>query len=287
MDPHLRATQLNEAFELIRQNPRPTPSYLIGTQILDLKLRDKRQMRRAVRRLLSQDNRFQEVHAGLWETLNHDYGSQDLDAAEFRVLDLEVTGSDPRRNAIIDLAVFRVCGEKVRPLFSSLVDPEVPIPGTIQRLTGISDEMVRGGPTFTQILPELLQALQEGVFVAHNAAFDYHFLKTWIERITGTNFTAPHICTVKLSQRLVETKTGGRKLHHLARQFGIPLKNRHRAYDDAYATARVLVELKRRLLARNVTTVGEMKLFESGLPAATDTANLRATHGEPGAADVV
>jgi DNA polymerase III epsilon subunit family exonuclease len=200
--------------------------------------------------------------------LNHDYGRIALDEAEFRVLDLEVTGSDPRRHAIIEMAVFGVSGNRVTPLLSSLVDPELPIPPSIQRLTGIDAAMVQGAPTFADLLPRLLNVLRGGIFVAHNAAFDYHFLKTWIEKITGDRFTAPHVCTVKLSQHLIQTRSGGRKLHHLAVQLGIPLKNRHRAYDDSYATARVLVELMTRLRERDVHTVGEMKLFESGIAIA-------------------
>ena len=268
MEPHGKASKLDEAFEFISQHHRPTPSHLIGMRVLNLKLRDRREMRRVVRRLLCQDSRFQEVHAGHWEALNHDYGSQSLEEAEFRVLDLEVTGSDPKRNGIIDVAVFRVRGNRVEPLFSSLLDPGIPIPPSIQRLTGIADEMVQGAPTFTEILPDLLGALEDGVFVAHNAAFDYHFLKSWVERVTGERFSAPHICTVKLSQRLIEPKNS-RKLHHLALQLGIPLQNRHRAYDDAYAAARILVELKRLAKAHDVRTVGQMKLFESSLVTET------------------
>lgn len=280
MDPGFQASKLDEAFEFISRNPRPTPSQQIGMRILDLKLRDRRQMRRAVRRLLSQDNRFQEVHAGLWEVLNHDYGSVPLDEAEFRVLDLEVTGSDPKRNAIIDLAVFGVCGARVEPLLSSLVDPGIPIPGNIQRLTGIDNHMVRGAPSFAELLPGLLDVLQEHVFVAHNAAFDYHFFKTWVEKLTGKRFTAPHICTVKLSQRLIEPQTS-RKLHHLALQLGIPLPNRHRAYDDAHATARILVELKTRLRSLGVDTVGDMKLFEAGILQAETNPSGNGSHADP------
>jgi DNA polymerase III epsilon subunit family exonuclease len=282
MDPHLRASKLDEAFELISRNPRPTSSYLIGTRILELRLRDKRQIRRAVRCLLCQDSRFQEVHAGQWEALNHDYGRVDLDQAEFRVLDLEVTGSDPARHAIIDVGVFRVRGNRIEPLLSTLVNPQLPIPVSIQRLTGIRESMVRRAPTFSDILPRLLEVLSQGIFVAHNVAFDYHFLKTWIEGETGERFTAPHLCTVKLSQRLIETKSGSRKLHHLARQLGIPLQNRHRAHDDAYATARILLELLGKLRERGLTTVEETKLFESGLALIDDRANGKSSrNGKP------
>ncbi len=162
------------------------------------------------------------------------------------------------------MGVFRVCGNRIEPLLSTLVNPELPIPASIQRLTGIRESMVRDAPKFSDILPRLLEVLQEGIFVAHNAAFDYHFVKTWLEGQTGERFTAPHLCTVKLSQRLIETKTGSRKLHHLARQLGIPLQNRHRAYDDAYATARILLELISKLQQKGLNTVGEMKLFEAG-----------------------
>ncbi len=105
-------------------------------------------MRRAVRRVLANDSRFQEVHAGLWETIGWDYAELPLYETPFRVLDLEVTGSDPDHNAIIDMAVFEVVGDVIRPLLSTLVDPEMPIPPSIVRLTGIDDRMVRGQPRF-------------------------------------------------------------------------------------------------------------------------------------------
>jgi DNA polymerase III epsilon subunit family exonuclease len=264
MEPELRAAKLDRVFQILSANPRPTPSSWIATHVFDIKSRDKRQLRRAVRRVLAYDSRFQEVHAGLWETIGWDYDIEQLEEAEFRVLDLEVTGSDPDHNAIIDIAVFRVMGGRIEPLLSTLLDPERPIPPSIVRLTGIDQTMVQGGPTFEEVLPELLDVLEGGIFVAHNASFDYRFLKTVIERMTGNRFTLPHLCTVKLSQRLIHPRTGSRKLHSLAHHLGIPLENRHRAHDDAYATARVLIELLRLLQERGVRTVGEMKLFEAG-----------------------
>jgi DNA polymerase III epsilon subunit family exonuclease len=267
MEPEVRAAKLDQAYRLLSANPGPTPSSWICSHVLDLKLRDKRQMRRAVRRVLAHDSRFQEVHAGLWETIGLEIEAVPLREAEFRVLDLEVTGSDPEANAIIDVAVFAVHGDSTRQLLSTLVNPDIPIPASIQRLTGIDERMVQDAPRFEAILPDLLRVLDGGIFVAHNVSFDYRFLKTAVERVTGRRFTLPHVCTVKLSQRLIQPKGGSRKLHNLAHELGIPLRNRHRARDDAYATARVLVELLRLLEARDVTTVGQMKLFEAGAPA--------------------
>jgi ATP-dependent DNA helicase DinG len=160
-----------------------------------------------------------------------------------------------------------VRGQTTQQLLSTLVKPAIPIPISIQRLTGIDERMVADAPKFQSILPDLLATLEGGIFVAHNASFDYRFLKTAVERVTGRRFTLPHICTVKLSQRLIQPKGGSRKLLNLAHEMGIPLRNRHRARDDAYATARVLVELLRLLAERDVTTVGQMKLFEAGAPA--------------------
>ncbi len=272
MEPEARAAKLDQAYRLISANPDPTPSSWICAHVLDLKLRDKRQMRRAVRRVLAHDSRFQEVHAGLWETIGLDIETVPLREADFRVLDLEVTGSDPQSNAIIDVAVFGVRDHTMEQLLSTLVNPGIPIPTSIQRLTGIDDRMVQHAPTFDAVLPELLHALDGGIFVAHNASFDYRFLKTAIERVTGRRFTLPHVCTVKLSQRLIHPKGGSRKLHSLAHDMGIPLRNRHRARDDAYATARVLMELLRLLEERQIHTVGQMKLFEAGAPAGGDEA---------------
>jgi len=269
MDPEARAAKLDLAYRFINDNPAPTPSALIGSRVLELKVRDKRQMRRAVRRVLARDTRFQEVHAGLWEAISCGYADFALSEAEFRVLDLEVTGSDPATNAIIDIGLFRVCGGVAEPLLSTLVNPQRPIPQSITRLTGINDVMVQDAPTLEELLPQILAALDGGIFVAHNASFDYGFLKVMVEQATGERFILPHLCTVKLSQRLIHPKTGSRKLHSLATHLGIPLENRHRAHDDAYATARVLLELIRLLSERGLYTVGEMKIFEG---AATLTA---------------
>jgi len=265
MEPEVRAAKLDQAYRFLSDSPTPTPSSLIGTRVLELKVRDKRQMRRAVRKVLARDSRFQEVHAGLWEALGADYAGVPLEQAEFRVLDLEVTGSDPEQNGIIDIGLFRVSGGIAEPLLTTLVDPQRPIPPSITRLTGINDQMVQGAPTFAAVLPEIQAALQGGVFVAHNASFDYGFLKAAIEKESGSPFVLPHLCTVKLSQRLIQPKNGSRKLHHLALHLGIPLQNRHRAHDDAHATARILIELVRLLTERGIRTVGDMKLFEAAI----------------------
>ena len=265
MEPEVRAAKLDQAYRFLSDNPTPTSSSLIGTRVLELKLRDKRQMRRAVRKVLARDSRFQEVHAGLWEALGLGYADVPLEEAEFRVLDLEVTGSDPEQNSIIDVGLFRVCGGVTEPLLNTLIDPQRPIPQSITRLTGIHDEMVQGAPTFAEVMPAILAALEGGVFVAHNASFDYGFLKYAIEKASEQSFVLPHLCTVKLSQRLIEPKNGSRKLHSLALHLGIPLQNRHRAHDDAYATARILMELVRLLQERGIRTVGDMKLFEAAL----------------------
>lgn len=263
MEPEVRAAKLDQAYRFLSDSPTPTSSSLIGSRVLELKVRDKRQMRRAVRKVLARDSRFQEVHAGLWEALGPAYAGVALEDAEFRVLDLEVTGSDPAENGIIDVGLYRVSGGIAEPMLTTLVDPQRPIPPSITRLTGIRDEMVQGAPTFEELLPRILKALAGGVFVAHNASFDYGFLKNAIEKATAQPFVLPHLCTVKLSQRLIEPKNGSRKLHSLALHYGIPLQNRHRAHDDAHATARILLELLKLLQERGVRTVGDMKLFEA------------------------
>ena len=268
MDHEVRAAKLDLAYRFISESGVPTPSAVIGSRVLDLKVRDKRQMRRAVRRVLAHDNRFQEVHAGLWEAIGSGYADTPLDAAEFRVLDIEVTGSDPQTNSIIDIAVFRVRGGKAEPMLSTLVNPERPIPLSITRLTGIDERMVRDAPPFGTLVRKLLDAMRGGVFVAHNAAFDYGFLKAAVEGQAGERFVFPHVCTVKLSQRLIQPKNGSRKLHSLAHHLGIPLEHRHRAHDDAYATARILLELVRLLGEKGVHTVGEMKLYEAAATVA-------------------
>ncbi len=121
--------------------------------------------------------------------------------APLAIVDLETTGGDPAADRITEIAVSEVERFQVRSQWSTLVNPESTIPGAIQALTGITQDMVAGAPRFAQLAAELLERLGGRVFIAHNARFDYGFLRREFER-AGHRYSARTLCTVRLSRRL-------------------------------------------------------------------------------------
>ena len=156
-----------------------------------------------------------------------------LREAPLAIVDLETTGGHPAHDRITEIAVLEVEGFEVKREWSSLVNPGRSIPGAIQALTGITQEMVEDAPRFEQLAAELHARLHGRVFVAHNARFDYGFLRHEFER-AGMSFRAKTLCTVKLSRRLYRGASG-HSLDALIARHGIRCDARHRAMGDAEA----------------------------------------------------
>src|SRR5581483_1356049 len=95
----------------------------------------------------------------------------------FAVVDVETTGASATYDRVTEIAVVRVRDGAVQDSFQQLVDPGLPIPPFITRMTGITDAMVRGQPPLGALVPRLEALLEGAVFVAHNASFDYAFLQ--------------------------------------------------------------------------------------------------------------
>ncbi|WP_189461336.1 exonuclease domain-containing protein [Jeongeupia chitinilytica] len=146
-------------------------------------------------------------------------------------VDLETTGATPASDRITEVGIVQVDADGVRT-WSSLVNPQQPIPPFIQRLTGIDDAMVASAPTFAELAETVLAKLQGRVFVAHNARFDYGFLKQEFQRL-GLRFSAPVLCTVKLSRKLYPNEFK-HSLDALVARHGLTVDGeRHRALSDA------------------------------------------------------
>lgn len=157
-----------------------------------------------------------------------------LFAPALAFVDLETTGMGARVDAITEIAVVRVdagSGEPSVRTFSSLVNPGAPIAPEIQAMTGITDAMVRNAPAFGQIAANVSVLLRDALFVAHNARFDYAFLKHAFARL-GERFSARVLCTVKLSRRLFP-QAQAHGLDAVIARHGLTCIARHRALGDA------------------------------------------------------
>jgi DNA polymerase-3 subunit epsilon len=122
-------------------------------------------------------------------------------------VDLETTGTVSTGDRITEIGIVRVADGEFLDEWSTLVNPECSIPEEIRMLTGITNEMVRGAPTFAEVRREVLERLDGHLFVAHNARFDYGFLKHEFRR-AGMAFTADVLCTVRLARRLYPEAIG-------------------------------------------------------------------------------
>ena len=154
-------------------------------------------------------------------------------------LDVETTGTNAVYDRITEVGLVEVERGRFVGEWSALVNPGVRIPSVIQAMTGITDDMVALAPAFEEIAPQLLARLEGKLLVAHNARFDYGFLRNEFRR-AGHRYASRVLCTVKLSRKL-EPQESRHGLDALIARHGIACDARHRALGDA----RVLWELVR------------------------------------------
>lgn len=159
------------------------------------------------------------------------------------IVDLETTGADPNRDSITEIAILITEGDQLVTQWSSLVNPQRPIPERIQELIGITDAMVATAPSFAELADEVRARLADTLFVAHNARFDYGFLRSAFERL-GQSWDAPVLCTVKLS-RALNPQFPRHGLDALIERGGYAIDARHRALDDAQIVWRFLQDARR------------------------------------------
>ncbi len=175
----------------------------------------------------------------------------------YAVVDIETTGGRKGGHAITEIAVVKVKNGKVISDWSTLVNPERPIPRHITQLTGIDNAMVANAPRFSEIADELKRQLRGAIFVAHNVGFDYGFIKAAYEHL-GQSFRMPKYCTVSQSRK---TFPGlhSYSLGNLTSAFDIDLQNHHRALADARATAQLLRLIQSENQRRKSSNEGTVK----------------------------
>lgn len=188
------------------------------------------------------------------EIVTNDKG-QTLDAA-YVVFDIETTGFSPVTNRIIEIGAVKVEHGEITERFSTFVNPEVPIPFEIEKLTGINDSMVMEAETIEAVLPKFLAFVGDATLVAHNASFDVSFIQENARR-QGIALDCTYVDTVGIARTLL---TGQAKytLDAVAKTLGISLENHHRAVDDAECTAEIFVKFISMLKKDGVETLSAL-----------------------------
>lgn len=172
------------------------------------------------------------------------------------VFDIETTGFSPLKNRIIEIGAVRVEEGRIVDKFSGFVNPDVPIPFEIEKLTGINDNMVLDAPKIDRVLPEFLEFCRGAVMVAHNAGFDISFIKE-NARQQGLEFNPTVLDTVSLA-RVLLPNLNRFKLDTVAKELKINLANHHRAVDDAGATAEIFVRFIKMLKERDIFDLSQL-----------------------------
>ncbi len=188
-------------------------------------------------------------------------------------VDLETTGGNAAYDRITEIGILRVTNGELVEEWSSLVNPERPIPAQIEAFTGINDEMVADAPRFAEIAAAVREKLRGAVFVAHNARFDYSFLRSEFAK-ADMGFTAPVLCTVKLSRRLYPEYVR-HNLDAVMERNGLICEARHRALGDARVLHDFWCKLRRDLPQPQMAAAVQSVLGAHRLPA----------HLPPGLAD--
>ena len=179
--------------------------------------------------------------------------------------DIETTGLDPDRDAIIEIGAVRFKGDRIEAEWSSLLNPGRPLTPFITQLTGISDEMLGGAPRITQVLPELEAFVGDDPILGHNVRFDTSFMAR--RGLFNLNET---LDTYDLASVLMPA-AGRYGLSALASALAVPVRSAHRALDDAHTTRQVFLQLFQKALdipapiLEEITRLGEEIEWGAGM----------------------
>lgn len=183
----------------------------------------------------------------------------------FIVVDVETNGPDPLKNRITEIACLKVQGGEIIEEFSSLVNPHQFIPQFISQMTGITNEMAFKAPEAEIVIPELKRLMPDDktIFVAHNVKFDWSFVRHTFMREKEALDELNQLCTYKLAKKLLPNDIK-KNVGALATYFNIKMQNRHRALDDAKATALILLEMLEIVESEHhISSLQELLLFQN------------------------
>ncbi|HJV31621.1 MAG TPA: ATP-dependent DNA helicase DinG [Bacillales bacterium] len=184
---------------------------------------------------------------------------------KFVVIDLETTGNLPKKGEkIIQFAAVVIENGEITEKFSSLINPQKPIPAFIEELTGLHDDMVKEAPIFSEIASKIIALLDNAYFVAHNVLFDLSFLQEELLQAGYEGFFGPVLDTVELARFLYPT-ADSYKLSDLAERENLRHDRPHQADSDAEVTAELLQIFLNRLYLLPQKVLEKLMILSGGL----------------------
>ena len=174
------------------------------------------------------------------------------------VFDLETTGLHKHADRIIEVGAVKFLGGREVGRFSSLVKADIPIPPAVERLTGITQEMLVDQRSAHEVIAEFIEFLQSSLLVCHNSAFDMGMLGAELQR-QNIQMDYSCLCTLKMAREVL-VHLPNKKLGTLAEYFALPYETRHRSLSDARVTGAVLGKM--------LHLKPELKTWQDALPYA-------------------
>ncbi len=159
------------------------------------------------------------------------------EAQRYCVIDIETNGAKPGTSQVIEIGAIMIQNGQIINRLETFVECAF-LPEYISKITGIEPTDLIGAPSRKEALTQLRHFMEDAVFVAHNADFDYSFLDASFERFGLGNIGNPKLCTIELARRTFESERYG--LAYLIETLGIETATHHRAFSDAVCAAKVM-----------------------------------------------
>lgn len=193
---------------------------------------------------------------------------RDLGDGKYTVFDIETTGGNAQKNAMTEICMFRYQKGKIEDRFYSLIDPQMPIPPLVRRLTGLTADKLKNAPKIDQIMPKILNFIADSVLVSHNTIADVRFLKHFALTVCRRQVKNFFLCTHLLAGKLL-ANVPDKSLRGFSAYLGIRVTRAHRAEDDAQMTASLFEHVLQELKKHGVTTIADAIRLQGDIESTT------------------
>jgi len=187
----------------------------------------------------------------------------ELSDQTYVVFDLETTGLNPVSDEIIEFGAVKLKGTEIIDSFSSLVKPKRKITSETFEITGISNEMLAEAPGLEEVLTSFLKFSEGCILVAHNATFDYRFVRSAVKELFGKEWESPYIDTLALSKSLLKSRSYS--LDNVVKHLKLGNFNHHRAAEDARVTAEVFRKFMSMVDKRGIKKISELETLRKNI----------------------
>ena len=179
-----------------------------------------------------------------------------LTEGRYTVFDIEATGGNALKNGLTEICAFKYQHGKIKDRYHTLINPQMPIPPIVRKMTGLNDKMLKDAPVVEKIMPKVLDFIGDSVLVSHNCSGDMKFIKHFAFKVCRKQIKNFYLCTHLLTTRLFPAAPD-KTLQGIAAHFGVDVATAHRAEGDAQTTVTVFAHLLQKLQQQGVSTVIE------------------------------